>query len=252
MDTPDHVNLKYKLWADDEEWRPEANKNKIEMFILDEDNQQIIPEGEPQILAPDFERKTDLKQLSKSILASKGTIGNIEWWCDWTTKGKTENMWNEMATHWEWPLKKLIPYAWRAPVTEDATPIAPNPLRSLRDKELGVNLKPMESEKRIATCSVQNSIADSVNKFALYRLFARDVVRMGKIQQIVKGGKVKLIQYKGQMNGIWKELPRKDPLRLSTCGTTYIIFTFERLTTLGRLPKNIKEQMAKATKKNKK
>ena len=66
-DTPNHVTMKYKKYAQSPVWYPLASGDKIELFQVDRLGRQTFPTGVPELLEHNFLRKDDFGQISKNI-----------------------------------------------------------------------------------------------------------------------------------------------------------------------------------------
>ena len=70
MNRPGHVVLNTKVWSTDAEWQPTPEQPAIELFKLDSNGKQILPERQPEIVRPQF----DLRQ---SLMTSRRT--SLRW-----------------------------------------------------------------------------------------------------------------------------------------------------------------------------
>ena len=84
QDRHKHVALKYKNWSKDEEWFPKAEDAPLEIFHLDEKGHHVLPEGEPALVQPQFERKQLMHEISANIhkIDKFLTTAERKWWED--------------------------------------------------------------------------------------------------------------------------------------------------------------------------
>ena len=68
-DKPGHTAIKcmYKHWSTDSDWLPKEDERQIEVFKLDENDKQILPVGEPDVIDPDYGMKQDFDKTKTNI-----------------------------------------------------------------------------------------------------------------------------------------------------------------------------------------
>ena len=224
-----HVQCKYKHWVDDEDWKPAADEAPINMFKLDENGEEIVPQGSPDVLAPDFELKSadHLNKLGTSIKAQKQQFSfeHFEFWENWAKKPAP--LWEPMSSKWAWPLEHMLPIYSEAAEANTAHEVADvnngmqqeedvlqeqveaataNPIQIIRRKEL--TAEKLYSTRRKPVFSIKNSVSKSLGKYAVYKLKSKDnKIKVGKIMQNVPGGKVKVHQFEGNVSSAWKKMP---------------------------------------------
>lgn len=247
-DTEEHVNCKYKLWVDDEEWSPSNDEPLIEIFKLDEQGKQLIPQGKPNILAPEFDLKTDFGALATSIRGQKAQFpryADYQWWEEWLEDA--ESKWNELATKWDWPLDALQRQQnvnERAQGNAGEVAQRENPVRNLRQREL--TNKRMYSIKRKTQFDTKNRVSECINQFAVYKLHTKKGKwHIGQIKQVTQDGRVKLRQYEGEMNGVWKQMGARKANSLQMVPRGCILIIFEKFTKTNKLSNCVKEQIKK-------
>ena len=76
--------MKYKNWSTDPVELPPDDKPPLEIFKLNEEGEQMIPEGIPSLVEPQFDRKMDLDLVKKNVEKMKDflTWGEYSWWED--------------------------------------------------------------------------------------------------------------------------------------------------------------------------
>ncbi len=69
--------IQSKAWSTDPEWGP-----KVEIFKIDDEERQMLPEGVPDVVEPDFFKKQDREKVVKNINKLKGYMndGEGQWW----------------------------------------------------------------------------------------------------------------------------------------------------------------------------
>lgn len=133
MDNSGDVKMQYKHWSTDDVWLPSATSPKLEIFKLDEQGIQLLPQDMPPLVEADYERKQCLADVRNNLEKFKEclTVTQYTWWQDFFN-----NPVRDQAN--EWYLNAL-----QHQVDTPASPIATGPDSS---SPLGLA---MRSERRI-------------------------------------------------------------------------------------------------------
>lgn len=80
----EQVCFRYKNWSADEEWLLLPTEEQLEIFKLDDNNEQMIPPGHPELVAPGIMRKQDIPAIQRIILKLKQFLTSSQnlWWSD--------------------------------------------------------------------------------------------------------------------------------------------------------------------------
>lgn len=244
-----HVNLSFKYWTTDEQWKPLPGQERLEIFRCHPGTQrQMLPEGLPDLVPALFDLKTDFVELSKSIQKIQDMIPPNEhaWWLNWLNqdedeadegKYNTRKMWDDMADTWPFPLSVFEPYA--EPYIADPDDITNadaanlNPIRSLRKNELA------SPEIKTHTRNQQHmaaAISTAVGKMAIYITNRSEDKLIGKIVSTQQNDKAKLLRYeegkkKWSSSGKFNVVPANNIIKLFDLNKN------------GALPKRIQERM---------
>lgn len=101
-DRPNHVALKTRMWSTDN-WVPAPDAQQLEIFKLDVQGNQVLPQGVPDLCLPNYE-KLNLQHAKAVIEKSKIHLSFEEynWWTDFINNPKTvEN------NSRDWPLQSI-------------------------------------------------------------------------------------------------------------------------------------------------
>ena len=81
-DRPGHVAVSYKMWSTEQAWQPLSSDDSVEIFKLDDNGKQIIPQGEPEIVESERERKNNFQEIKSNLVKNKTFISarESEWW----------------------------------------------------------------------------------------------------------------------------------------------------------------------------
>ena len=130
IDRPEHVAVQYKLWSTDMEWMPDSKTEPLELFRIDSNGKQLLPEGIPNAVAPSFD-KLDLNSIREEIERYKVFLDYNQyiWW---------QTLFAEPSSpmpldHVEWYLNDI--QAMAAPQQEEPTIVSDTALRHLIQKE---------------------------------------------------------------------------------------------------------------------
>ena len=66
----------------DAEWQPTPDQPAIELFKLDSNGKQILPEGQPEIVRPQFDLRQSFDDIKKNVSKMRSFISHEqnEWW----------------------------------------------------------------------------------------------------------------------------------------------------------------------------
>lgn len=101
------VQMKYKAWANDKTWLPEASGLQI---------LNGVPDGTPSLVKPEFRKQLDTKQLEESVSKCKRmSLEDRQWWRSFIDNEKRYRQKWEAASEellknhkkQQWPLLKL-------------------------------------------------------------------------------------------------------------------------------------------------
>ena len=78
MNRPGHVGLALntKMWSTDAEWQPTPDQTAIELFKLDSNGKQILPEGQPEIVRPQFDLRQSFDDIKKNVSKMRSFISH--------------------------------------------------------------------------------------------------------------------------------------------------------------------------------
>lgn len=74
----------YKMWSTSEEWLPKTKEDELQIFFKDSDGKYILPEGVPDYVEEDWQRKHDIPEIKKAIESQKLQLKyeQYAWWND--------------------------------------------------------------------------------------------------------------------------------------------------------------------------
>lgn len=117
MDEHGEVQFQFKEFITDKSWRPASNEMPLQIFRVNSQGKQIVPDVEgtysiPTLVQPNFYNKLDVDEVLKSVEKCRKIMETEDygWWLEWLNTEKEPKapiMWEEMADVWEWPLSKL-------------------------------------------------------------------------------------------------------------------------------------------------
>ena len=130
-DNENHVAVKYKNWTMDTEWMPSLDEEPLEIFRLDENTAlQVIPDGTPELVTPEYEKKNDMTTISSNIEKNQQflTARELWWWRDFLKSPQSVE--NKVP---QWYIKNFRPQEQHIvePVENETT----SPLALVMDKE---------------------------------------------------------------------------------------------------------------------
>ena len=70
-----HVTVQYKRYSCVDAWRPMPNERPLEIFRLNENSEQIIPPGTPNIVLPSLDQE-DLRETKRYECHDNSIIDN--------------------------------------------------------------------------------------------------------------------------------------------------------------------------------
>ena len=70
------------LASTDAEWQPTPGQPAIELFKLDSNGKQMLPEGQPEIVRPQFDLRKSFDDIKKNVSKMRSFISHKqnEWW----------------------------------------------------------------------------------------------------------------------------------------------------------------------------
>ena len=77
------VRVQFKNWSTDMEWLPKAQETPLQIYKVNDRGIMSLPTGEPQIVAPEYERKNTMKDIEHNINSGvKKYLTNAQqdWW----------------------------------------------------------------------------------------------------------------------------------------------------------------------------
>lgn len=129
------MNVHFKNWSTDQTWLPKPEDEQLELFIV-ENGRQKLPQGVPEIVEPDFNRKVDVNDLRHNIEKLKNYL-NFEqytWWdnilVDQTNLTPQEE--------WEWHLNDIEPCSTQNVDTSNVIQEETSPLSRMMEKERSI------------------------------------------------------------------------------------------------------------------
>ena len=74
--------IQYKNWSNESEWLPGRDEEPLHIFRSNERGMLLLPEGQPDLVKPDYERKHKLDLVKSNIesLRMYLSYGQFQWW----------------------------------------------------------------------------------------------------------------------------------------------------------------------------
>jgi hypothetical protein len=248
----DHVSLHYKYWTTDDDWKPAPDDAPLELFRLDLQNRQILPRWQPELVTPMFDLRTDFESLEASILAQKDIfppgreIALYKWWQDWCDHNnkeekfaKTTEMWNNMATTWDWPLSSYQPFAEKQQENAEDDQQGSNQLRDLRQREMAT--PEVVSKPRSMQLLLRGPIEHCVNYMAVYSMVRNRERRIGKIMNAHGENKVQMRQFACSETEVWSPQKGRNSTQVVPILKVHHIFKINKAGTITQRVRDILE-----------
>ena len=62
------------MWSSQEAWQPLSSDDSVGIFKLDDNGKQIIPQGDPEIVDSERERKNNFQNIKSNLVKNKTFI----------------------------------------------------------------------------------------------------------------------------------------------------------------------------------
>lgn len=190
------VQLKYKEFHTDTQWRPLHNEIPLHIFRLDARGKQLVPDADglyavPPMVTPDYYAKVQLEALTTSVESCRLTMetGQYAWWLQWLKKGGAEKKWEEMADTWRWPLETLGHH------------VRLGSLLLQQEAEVRRRFVTLKSQTRNINC-LKHALKHTVGMYAIYKPKRGHALKIGLIKQATND-EATITRFEEKKDGSW-------------------------------------------------
>lgn len=196
------VVMQFKEFITDAEWRPYHNEEPLEIFRRDINGRQIVPDTDgpysiPDLVEADFYKKVDHDELVKSVehCRTMMDLSQYGWWLKWLKKDQVQNVWDQMADRWDWPLNVIghhIPLASVEPAqaNKEVVPI------SVSTQKRSINL-------------LKKALKHAVGLYAIYKPKRSTDLEVGLIKEATNE-EATLMRFQENKDGTWVQTRGKN------------------------------------------
>lgn len=247
-DDTNYVKVQYKNWSTDPEWTPKADEPPIEIFKI-ENEIQVLPEGTPDVVEADFERKVMLQSIEENIEKLKKYLSydQYTWWKTFLDDPQSQL---PTAASWDWPLSSLAAQVQDSLLDNsyviDEAMAAISPMAVLMEKERRIPIVYTGSKKNTTkkNRAPEPAVQQQIEVGYMIGFEEEAEFRIGKVVSS-DDEYVTVVLYMGTINDIWEPAVANGgrhhhkKVEKKTIKEDLIFY----LTKSGRLPSCIKEKV---------